>query len=77
MSLCLLVASTDDLAQKDPEALASVPSSLTGELRELDLEFWERLLKDNQLAYFFEWYKLYPCKVWSEERPNTEEDFLD
>ena len=70
LSLCLLAASIDDLAQKNPEALASVLSSFTGKLRELGIEFWQRPSKYNQLAYSFRDQKLKLCKVWSEECPS-------
>ena len=70
LSLCPLEASIDDLAQKNPEALASALSSFTGRLRELGIEFWERPSKDNQPAYSFQDQKLKLCNVWSEECPS-------
>ena len=70
LSLCLLSVPIDDLAQKNPKALASVLSSFTGRLQELGIEFWEWPLKDNQLAYSFQDQKLKLCKVWSEECPS-------
>ena len=49
LSLCLLAASIDDLAQKNSKALASVLSCFTEELQQLVIQFWEWPSKDNQL----------------------------
>ena len=72
LSLCLLAALIDDLAQKNSRALAPVLSCLTEKLQHLDIQFWERPLnlKDNQLAYAFKYQKLNLCKVWSERCPS-------
>jgi len=64
-----LAASIDDLAQKNPEALASALSCFT-ELGELDVQFWEQPSKDKQLAYFFQYQKLKLCKAWSGRCPS-------
>ncbi|EDR03481.1 uncharacterized protein LACBIDRAFT_331500 [Laccaria bicolor S238N-H82] len=68
----LLAASIDDFAQKNPEALASVLSCLTGEFQQLEIQFWERPSnrKDNPLAYSFHYQKLKLCKIWSERCPS-------
>jgi len=70
LSLCLLAALIDDLAQKNPEALASVLSCFTEELQELFIPFWEQPLKYNQLIHLYKYQKLKLCKVWSEQCPS-------
>jgi len=64
-----MAPSINDLAQKNPEPLASVLSCFT-RLRELNIQFWELPWKDNQLAYSFEHRKSKLCKVWSERCPS-------
>jgi len=54
----------------NPEALASVLSCFTEELQQLDIQFWERLSRDNQLIYSFQSQKLKLCKGWSERCPS-------
>lgn len=68
----------DCMIHLNPEALASVLSCLTEELRVLYIQFWERPSKDCQLAHSYKYQKSKLCKVWSKRCPSlTDISFPD